>query len=242
MYDGATAPEEAICYELDDGTSGLWASGYGGHPCRRAVQRGLGGVRHSCGVRVDGAVVCWGLRRTPARRAGGTVQRGVRRIFSSCVVFAEWTHGCVLGMTRENERVQTRRAARQLDVPAGRFGAVSAGGSHSCGLRVDGAVVCWGDNEYGQADAPAGVFSAVSASGNFSCGVRVGGAVACWERELSGPPGVPAGEFSDVSAGRDHACGLRVDGTVACWGHNGDGQTDAPAGAVGASSSGSNRP
>ncbi|MDE0162479.1 MAG: RCC1 domain-containing protein, partial [Acidimicrobiaceae bacterium] len=27
---------------------------------------------------------------------------------------------------------------------------------HSCGLRTDDTITCWGDNEYGQADAPAG--------------------------------------------------------------------------------------
>ena len=40
--------------------------------------------------------------------------------------------------------------------------AVSAGGSHSCGLRKGGAVQCWGANDGGQADAPEGHFGAVS--------------------------------------------------------------------------------
>src|SRR4051794_31415380 len=46
--------------------------------------------------------------------------------------------------------------------------AVSAGGGHSCGLRTDGTVSCWGDNSDGQASAPAGTFSAVSAGGVHS--------------------------------------------------------------------------
>ena len=43
---------------------------------------------------------------------------------------------------------------------------ISAGWWHSCGVRVDGGVVCWGLNEdwegnyRGQADAPSGVFVA----------------------------------------------------------------------------------
>ena len=30
------------------------------------------------------------------------------------------------------------------------FKAVSAGGSHSCGLRTDNTITCWGSNQYGQ--------------------------------------------------------------------------------------------
>ena len=48
--------------------------------------------------------------------------------------------------------------------PAGSFVSVSAGGSHTCGVRIDGSVACWGSNYwgsdyYGQATPPAGSFS-----------------------------------------------------------------------------------
>ena len=47
---------------------------------------------------------------------------------------------------------------------AGSFVSVSAGGSHTCGVRIDGSVACWGSNYwgsdyYGQATPPAGSFS-----------------------------------------------------------------------------------
>ena len=32
--------------------------------------------------------------------------------------------------------------------------AVTAGGDHSCGLRTNNTVTCWGWNSDGQADAP----------------------------------------------------------------------------------------
>jgi len=47
--------------------------------------------------------------------------------------------------------------------PGPGFGAVSVGGSHSCWLRDNGTVVCWGFSLHGQSDPPGGVFSAVSA-------------------------------------------------------------------------------
>src|SRR5881396_936036 len=57
---------------------------------------------------------------------------------------------------------------------------VSAGGYHSCALRTDGTVACWGLNRYGQATAPAGVFTQLSAGGSHTCGLKSDGTVACW--------------------------------------------------------------
>ena len=110
------------------------------------------------------------------------------------------------------------------------FSAVSAGGSHTCGLRETGVVECWGHNGDGRADAPAGSFSAVSAGGSHTCGLRETGAVECWGWNGDGQADAPAGRFSAVSAGGSHSCGLRETGAVECWGWNGYGQADAPAG------------
>ena len=111
------------------------------------------------------------------------------------------------------------------------FTAVSAGADHSCGVRVDGSVACWGSNYEGEVDAPGGAFSVVSAGGSHSCGVRVDGTVACWGYEFFEQVDAPGGAFSAVSAGGVHSCGVRVDGSVACWGDNWYGQVDAPGGA-----------
>ena len=69
----------------------------------------------------------------------------------------------------------------QADAPAGRFTAVSAGKSHSCGLRVDGVVECWGSSDEGQTISLAGEFTAVSAGVDHSCGLRADGTVKCWK-------------------------------------------------------------
>ena len=39
------------------------------------------------------------------------------------------------------------------------FSYVSAGGRHSCGLRLDSTAECWGRNEYGESDSPSEAFS-----------------------------------------------------------------------------------
>ena len=49
---------------------------------------------------------------------------------------------------------------------------MSAGDGHTCGVRTDGTLACWGDNCFGQATPPAGTFTAVSAGANHTCGAE----------------------------------------------------------------------
>ncbi|MDE0168829.1 MAG: S8 family serine peptidase [bacterium] len=109
-------------------------------------------------------------------------------------------------------------------------GVISAGWVHSCGVRTDGTVECWGNNAEGQATAPAGSFTQVSAAAQHSCGVRTDGTVECWTRNVLGRATAPAGSFTQVSAAVQHSCGLRTDQSVECWGNNRSGQTTAPSG------------
>lgn len=107
---------------------------------------------------------------------------------------------------------------------ARRWTAVTAGNQHSCGLRADGTVTCWGYDSDGETDAPDGQFTAVSAGSYFTCGVRSNGTITCWG--LGQLSDAPDGRFTAVSAGGAHSCGLRTNGTITCWGdrHN----TDVP--------------
>jgi hypothetical protein len=58
---------------------------------------------------------------------------------------------------------------------------ISSGGNHTCGLREDGSVVCWGNNDDGQPSPPVGeTFEAISSGVAGSCGLRKDGAVMCW--------------------------------------------------------------
>ena len=60
------------------------------------------------------------------------------------------------------------------------FASVSAGGSHTCRVRSDGPVACWGLDDEGQATPPEGQFASVNAGGRHTCGVRTDGSVVCW--------------------------------------------------------------
>jgi Regulator of chromosome condensation (RCC1) repeat len=109
---------------------------------------------------------------------------------------------------------------------------IGAGDAHTCAVRADGDIACWGDNSAGQANPPTGKFSAVTVGGRHTCAQRNDtNTVACWGDNSAGqanPPGDKFFPFS-VSAGLRHTCGVKLaDFTVACWGDNTSGQASPP--------------
>ena len=118
--------------------------------------------------------------------------------------------------------------------PAGSFASISVGVSHGCGVKLDGSVACWGDNQFGQASPPEGTFGSVSAGSAHTCGLLTEGSVVCWglnkdnEGNVGGQASPPDGTFLSISAGGAHTCGLRRDGAIACWGLGSFGQSTPP--------------
>ena len=100
------------------------------------------------------------------------------------------------------------------------FVSVSAGFAHSCGVKTDRSVACWGSDQDGQPSPPAGSFVSVSAGYAHNCGVKTDRSVACWGSDQDGQASPPAGSFVSVSAGNDHSCGVKTNGSIACWGSN----------------------
>ena len=73
----------------------------------------------------------------------------------------------------ETDRRTENTADRQAE------SSVSAGGTHTCGLRNDGSVEWWGGSG-GQATPPSGEFASVSVGNDHTCGVMTDGSVQCW--------------------------------------------------------------
>ena len=58
---------------------------------------------------------------------------------------------------------------------------VSAGSDHTCAVRANGSVACWGLNDYRQAAPPAGTgFTQVSAGSHHTCALKGDGSIVCW--------------------------------------------------------------
>ena len=80
---------------------------------------------------------------------------------------------------------------------------ITAGGEHSCTLREDGTISCWGNNTAGQL-------------GNGQSGENADSSVPV---EVKGIENTTA-----ITAGSLHSCALSENGTISCWGDNTYGQ------------------
>ena len=167
------------------------------------------GAYHSCGLRVDDAVVCWGSSGAGKTIAPtGKLQRRsppAVRIRARCEPmgqFACWgehrdgqsrapsgefeaiTSGYRHFLCPWDERHRGVLGSRQLwagSLPErARSPSIAAGGGHTCGVREGGEVVCWGVNAFGQAIPPGGQFVSVTAGGWHSCGLAPDNSVTCW--------------------------------------------------------------
>jgi len=96
--------------------------------------------------------------------------------------------------------------------------ALEAGSLHTCALRVDGKVFCWGDNSNGQL-GDGTTFDSHAAT------AKPVQAIVAVELGLVDLTNVVA-----LGVGQQHSCALRVDGQPLCWGSDVNGQLGTTAG------------
>jgi alpha-tubulin suppressor-like RCC1 family protein len=154
-----------------------------------------GGGRQTCALTVAGQAYCWG------NNAYGELGIGTRDEFGErCFV----PNGGSYYACRK----------RPTAVSGGHtFSSISAGAIHTCAIRRgDGALFCWGLNDYGQlGTGPVTV----------NCSNRFGGQFAC---EVSPAPLNDGRAYVSVSAGYLHSCAVATNGSGLCWGRNEGGQ------------------
>ncbi len=103
-----------------------------------------------------------------------------------------------------------------------RFTQVAVGNWHSCGLRDDGTVTCWGRGSTREGAAPAGRFTHIAASGTRTCALDADREITCWgpgettHHEPLGQLSLPQ-TYTDLDMVDGRPCARTVDGMIECW-------------------------
>lgn len=231
---------------------------------RTFVELSLGDL-HSCGRQADGQVFCWGSNN--AGQSGNGVPGGtasnVPRVLIGGALFSSISAGGVhtcginvdgLTMCWGNNQVGQLGVGSNQDKfePAPTIGShqfiqVSASTfNHTCGLKANGEVWCWGLNENGQlgignhtnqvipTQVGGGVkFISISSGGAHTCGIATDSSAYCWglnsrgqigdgtntERQIPTKVAAPL-KFKQIASGLAHTCALAENGDPYCWGDN----------------------
>lgn len=255
MADGTSCGEGMVC---------LAAS------CKPAWAREVAaGGMHTCALRGDRKVSCWGANNAGQLGDGTVIARpepvtvgGLKDVIA---LAAGWQHTCAvvasgqvwcwgdntlgqLGIGPKDPAPVTepKKTGALVDAIA-----IGAGKGHTCALRAEGQLLCWGDNALGQIGAPGKASSdsplpvsgvafgvALAAGHEHSCvmqghghGLCVG--AASWGQighgtaptKVTTPQEVSAlNNMQTLAAGAAHTCAGLRNGQVSCWGRNDEGQ------------------
>ena len=193
----------------------------------------VGGL-HTCAVEDDGQVQCWGAndhgQLGNGTTAASTEPTTVIGITTATEVSAGATHSCALihdGSVHcwgNNGNGQLGNGATSPPSPPALAPvtvtamddatAIAAGGFHTCAIREDTTVACWGHDGSGQlGDGTIGGASSVPLTVLYDDD----------DDPLTDP--VPLDGVTALAAGEYHTCAIvGATGEVRCWGHNGFGQ------------------
>jgi alpha-tubulin suppressor-like RCC1 family protein len=183
-----------------------------------------GGEYHTCGLRSDGSAWCWGKNNFGQLGNNDTTSTNLPVAVATAQRFTAIAAGkngtCALNLSGaiwcwgkndvnqlgvpSPESSSVPVAVDTTNINSGtRFTAVSAGADHTCGLRDDGSIWCWGGNYWGQ----------------LGDGNTLGNGVGSPPVKVAGSP--TGSGWTQVSAGYYFTCGLRDDNSGWCWGGNG---------------------
>jgi alpha-tubulin suppressor-like RCC1 family protein len=236
------------------------------------------GDTHTCGIRGAGILYCWG------HDADGQLGNGAGSVSDFTVptrvgtaqgwksVSAGGAHTCAIwgnstlycwGSDASGQVGNGSTSGDDVSSPtrisAATWSSVSAGGSHSCAVRSDGLLGCWGSDSDGQLgngtggdrSAPASTTNAtdwkrVSAGANHTCAYRGTGTLYCWgandqrqsvESSSTSSFQTPQRysgiyDWKAVDAGSQHTCAIPGSSRIYCWGAQKAPSNGTPAGSA----------
>src|SRR5262245_37765699 len=194
-------------------------SGQGGGPLTN-VLKVIAGSMHTCALRSDGTVWCWGDNAKVGLGDGTTTNRSTP-----------------VQVTEGNAQTPFTSAAD-----------IAAGDGTSCASKTNGSAWCWGGNADGQVGdgttrnrksaarvktskqsvLPEDVLDVTGGYG-YNCARRSDTSVWCWGNDQVFAKPVLRNGLSflgsvQLAAHISHTCARRADGTLWCWGDNSSGQ------------------
>lgn len=172
------------------------------------------GLTHTCALKVDGTVWCWGFNDRGQISGTQTASNRPQRIFDIPAAHAIGVgnyHSCAVTTDRElwcwgdgqsgqigNGQARIERTPVKVNLP--NVVAFAGGALHSCAINQNRALYCWGANPEGQI-------------GDGSVMTKFQPVVVS-----------TIANVASVSAGFDHTCAVTRTGLVYCWGMNDFGQ------------------
>jgi alpha-tubulin suppressor-like RCC1 family protein len=222
------------------------------------------GVNHTCALKTNGEVYCWGGNFFGASVGSGTLNTIyntpvlVPLPANSTAIAVGTYHSCALqstgdircwgnggsGQLGNGSTASSIAPASPLTI-AGGVKAITAGGAHTCAIKTNDEVVCWGYNAQGQLGdgtnansltpvtvGITGGVTAISAGGNHTCALKTNGDIACWGDNTYGQFGdgtttssntpvvlsIPGGVIAVSAGSTRHVCAIKTSGDALCWG------------------------
>jgi len=236
-------------------------------PGRPGIDAISAGGAHTCALTDGGGITCWGSNEHGELGDGTATDSRIpvavsHMMIDVAAIAAGGVHTCVLTevsgvkcwggnfagqLGRQDHTNGDSLGPVDVVGLASGVRAVVAGTLHTCALRGDGAVMCWGDGSDGQLGSgttdPSSVpvtveglasrITAIAAGARHTCALTGGGRVTCWGEgwhgQLGNGTGTPSLTPVDVvglsgvtaiAAGDSHTCALTRLGGVTCWGSN----------------------
>jgi|GEM_PF-4304155 len=208
------------------------------------------GFKSACALELDGTPYCWGDGDSGqlgnGREAPILSPRAVPGNLHLASIVAGESFYCGLdaagalycwGSNHSGELgvdpLATEVAAPGRFHPTLTFSSVSAGATHSCGIKLNSGPYCWGTDsqgELGDGDrtdwrgptAVPGFFivRSIGAAAGWSCGIDNDGAAGCWGTNFGFSPDgrmATSARFASISPGDGLVCGRTAAGEAWCW-------------------------
>jgi alpha-tubulin suppressor-like RCC1 family protein len=198
----------------------------------------VAGASHTCALRDDGTVRCWGGNNKSQLGPGSVTDEALPIAvpltdiialaagdFHTCALTVDGLVKCwgddTAGQLGDGVAGNPSSLPTNVCVSGAGLGctaltgaiAITAGARFSCALLADGSARCWGDNTFGQLGSTTNIATAVAAQ------------PVCAHDPAATCDAVdtctgPLGDIIALDAGNRHACALLGDSSVVCWGSN----------------------